>query len=329
MPTPSRATVHVNRPLTMISVAFLQAQTNFVADRVFPQLNVPKRSDRYFLYDRGEFNRDDMKERAPGTEAAGGDISIDNTPTYFARYYSYKRDIDDQVRENYDEPLNPDTEATTYLTHKALIRKERLWVTKFLTTGIWATDVTGVAAAPGASQFLQWNNPASDPITDIRAGKTAVLESTGFEPNVLVLGKRVWDVLVDHPDIVGRIDRGQTPGGPAMAQTQNLAALLELEEVLVMKAIHNSAAEGQTNVHAFIGGKVALLAYRPQSPGLMVPSAGYTFNWTGLSGSGPGGTRIKKFRMEPIEADRVEISMAFDQRVIANALGYFFATAVA
>lgn len=328
MPTPGRATVHVNRPLTMISIAFMQDEQNFIADRVFPQINVSKRSDRYFVYDRGDFNRDDMKERAPSTEAARGEFGLDNTPTYFARYYSYARDIDDQIRENYDEPLAPDEEATRFVTNKALIRKERLWVTKYFTTGIWTTDITGVSGAPGAGQAQQWNESGSTPIEDIRLGKTVVLERTGFEPNVLTVGKRVWDALVDHPDIVGRVDRGQT-SGPALALRQYIAALFEVEEVLVMKSIVNTAAEGQTAVHGFIGGKHALLSYRTPSPGIMVPTAGYTFAWTGLSGSGPGGTRIKRFRMEAIESDRVEIGMAFDQKVVSADLGYFFSGIVA
>lgn len=329
MPQPGRATVHVNRPLTNISIAFLQNAANFVADRVFPTITVSKRSDRYFVYERGDFNRDEMEERAPATESAGGDYNIDNTPTYFARYYSFHRDIDDQTRENYDEPLDADREATEYVSHKALIRKERLFVTKYFVAGVWTTDITGVAGAPAAGQAQQWDQDASTPIEDVATGKDVVLESTGFEPNVCVLGQQVWTALKNHPDIVGRIDRGQTPGGPAMTLRENLAALFEVDEVLIMKSIVNTAAEGQTAVHSFIGGKNALLAYRTPSPGIMVPSAGYTFQWGGLSGSGPGGTRIKRFRIEKIESDRVEIGTAFDQKLVAADLGYFFLGIVA
>ena len=42
---PSRGDVHVNRPLTNISIAFLQTQEAFVADRVFPNIPVTKQSD--------------------------------------------------------------------------------------------------------------------------------------------------------------------------------------------------------------------------------------------------------------------------------------------
>ena len=81
---PSRSDVHVNRPLTNISIAFLQNAENFIANRVFPNIPVSKKSDVFFTYDRGEFNRDEMEERAPATESAGGTYKIGND-TYFAR----------------------------------------------------------------------------------------------------------------------------------------------------------------------------------------------------------------------------------------------------
>jgi hypothetical protein len=320
----------VNVPLTNISIAFLQNASNFVADRVFPNVPVPKQSDRYYTYDRGDFNRDEMTLRAPGTESAGGGYRIDNTPTYYAPVYAFHKDIDDQVRSNSDSVLSPDREATLYVTHKALIKREKLWVSKFFGAGLWTHDWDGVNGSPTTNQVYQWNDYTnSDPIINVREGKRTVMQSTGFMPNKLVLGRAVYDILVDHPDVIDRVKYGQTSGGPAMANKETLAKLFEVDEVLVMDAIENTANEGATNRHSFIGGKRALLVYAPSSPGLMVPTAGYTFSWTGFLGAGAAGNRIKQFRMEHLAADRVEIEMAFDQRLISADLGFFWDTIVA
>jgi len=131
---PTRSDVHVNRPLTNISIAFMQSATHFVADRVFPNIPVSKQSDRYFAIERGEFNRDQMQLRAPGAESAGGTYKIDNTPTYFAETYAMHHDIPDQIRSNVDAPLGPDRETTEFLTHQALIKRETRWVAKYFTT---------------------------------------------------------------------------------------------------------------------------------------------------------------------------------------------------
>lgn len=337
MPTqPSRSDVHVNRPLTNISIAFVQSVDNFVAARVFPNVPVNKKSDVFFEYDRGEFNRDEMKERAPGTESAGGTYDIGND-TYFARTRAYHRDIPDEVRDNADDPINLDREATIFVTTKGLIKREVTWVAQFFQSGdpgdTWTFDVDGAASASTPANFdptdaannqkLFWDDASSTPIEDVRQGRRFVLESTGFMPNTLTIGRPVFDTLLDHPDIVGRLDRGQTVG-TAMVTRESLAALFELEQVLVMDAVQNTAAEGITSVHAFIGGKHALLSYRPRAPGIMTPSAGYTFSWTGRIGSGNDGMRIKRFRMDQLESDRIEIDMSYDQKKISADLGYFF-----
>ncbi len=336
---PSRSDVHVNRPLTNISLAFVQRAENFVADRVFPNIPVGKQSDQYFTYAREEFNRDEMKERTPGTESAGGTYQI-GTDLYHAKTRAYHRDIPDQLRANADSPISLDREASLFVTLKGLIKREVTWRSAYFTEGdpgdTWTFDVDGNAARSASfdptdsanNQVVFWDDASSTPIEDVRLLKRFVLESTGFMPNQLTLGRAVFDVLIDHPDIVGRLDRGQTPTGPAIANKESLAALFEVDRVNVMDAIENTAAEGIAAVHAFIGGKHALLSYSPPEPGLMTPAAGYTFSWTGLLGNTGNGMRVKRFRMDHLESDRIEIDMSYDQKKVSADLGAFFGSIV-
>lgn len=323
---PGRGDVHVDRPLSQLSLAFLQSAEGFVADRAFPRVPVSKQSDKYFTYDRGMFNRDEMEKRAPGTESAGATYSI-STDSYSADVWALHKDIADQIRANADDPIQLDREATEFLSIKALIRREKAWNDDHFVASKWTSDLTGVSGAPGANQFQRWDEAASTPIEDIRLGKRTVQIRTGFRPNKLVMNRQVYDALLDHPDIVGRLDRGQT-SGPAIVMRQALAALFEVDEVLVMDAILNSAIEGATNVHALIGGKNALLVYAAPSPGLMVPSGGYTFVWSGLLGGGALASRISRMRVDILKSDRLEIEQAFDQKLVAADLGQFFLDAV-
>ena len=327
---PSRSDVHVNRPLTNISIAYMQDRSNFVAGQVFPNIPVAKQSDAYFTYDRGEFNRDAMEERTPATESAGGSYTIGND-SYYARVYAYHKDVPDQVRANQDSPINVDREAAEFVTQKALIKREVTWADAYFKSEVWSFEADGASvrsssfdpAGTTANDVLHWNDAGSTPIEDVRLLKRFVLESTGFMPNVLTLGRPVFDVLLDHGDIVGRFDRGQTTG-PALATRDALAALFEVETVLVMDAIRNTANEGQDASHSFIGGKHALLSYRPMTPGLLTPSAGYTFGWNGYVGASDEGLRISRFRMDHLRSDRIEGEMAYDQKLIAADLGAFF-----
>jgi len=326
--TPTPGDVHVNAPLTNISIAFLQNAANFVATRVFPNIPVQKQSDRYYVYERGDFNRDEMQLRAPATASAGGGYTLDNTPTYFANRFSFHKDIPDELRANADAVLSPDREAAEFVTHKALIKREKLFSNTYFKTGVWTNNRAGVAGTPGANQFKKWNDATSTPIRDVRLGKAAIAQSTGFEPNKLIMGRAVYDAIVDHPEIIDRLKYGQTAGAPAMASKQALAALFGVDEILVMNAIENTAAEGIAAAHSFIGGNHCLLTYSTSAPGLMTPTAGYTFSWTGLLGSGADGNRIKSFRMEDRSADRVEIDMCFDMKLVSADLGQFWSDAV-
>lgn len=339
--SPSRSDVHVDGPLTNISIAFIQDQESFVADKVFSNIPVNKQSDLYFTYDRGEWNRDDFEVRAPGAESAGSNYTT-STDFYRAPVQALHRDVADQVRSNQDVPINLDREATQFITNKGLIKREVTWTQNYFVAanpGVIWTFVADGNATPSAAfdptdgtgvnnKILFWSDDSSSPIEDVREGKRFIGEETGFRPNIMTAGRAVYDTLLDHPDIVGRLDRGQTPGGPAMTLRENLAALFELEEVLVMDAIQNTAAKGATPVHRYIGGKHALLVYRPPSPGIMTPAAGYTFSWTGFLGASSFGLRILRFRLNRNAADRVEGEMAYDQKKVSADLGYHFTNIV-
>lgn len=328
---PTASSVHVNRPLTNMSIAYIQDARNFIASEAAPVIPVNNQSDRYFVYKAADFHRDEMQKRAPATESAGGGYEIDSTPNYFADVWAYHKDIDDQIRSNSDSPLSPDTDATEFVTQKALIRREKIFATNFLSTGVWTTDITGVASGPASGQVLRWSDNASDPIAHVNAGKSTILKASGFEPNRLIIGYEVWLALQNHPDVIDRVKYTQQIGANETVQVteQALAYLFGVERVLVMRAVENTAKEGAAASNAFIGGKKALLCYTNPAPALMKPSAAYIFSWTGYTGAGPDGNRVSRFRMDHLRADRVEIEMAFDMKKVAADLGYLFDSIVA
>ena len=310
---PSQSSVHVNRPLTNVSLAMLQDPAAFAVLRAFRNIGVDKQSDVYFKYDRSYWNRSEMKLRAPATEAPTGGYTVDASNTYNCRVYSLGKDIPDEVRANADAPLNLDSETTRWLTGQALIFKEKQFATSFLTTSVWWKDKTGVAAAPTADQFVKWSDLAnSDPIKDVRGWKREILANTGQEARVLMLGRDVYDTLLDHPDIIDRIKYGQTQPGPAIVTSQTLAAVFDLDDIVVSSAIENTANEGATAAHSFIvGAGKGLLLHRPPSPGLMTPAPAYHWSWRGLDGAYNNlGVAISRYRIDIRRCDRVEINGA-------------------
>lgn len=328
MPQPTITQVHIDAPLTTISVAYIQDQSNFVADKVFPIVPVDKKSDLYYFYNKADWFRDEAKQRAPGTESAGSGYGL-STDNYQCVDYSFHKDVPDQVRANSDSMLSPDRDATEFVTQRLLLRQERQWVADQFRTGVWGTDLTGVAAAPGPNQFIQWGDYAgSNPIDDVEGGKETILSNTGFEANTLVIAYSVFRKLKNHPDFV---DRVKYTGGvlDQVATEKILAQLFGLEKVMIAKAVYNSAAEGVAANMGFTHGKNALLCHVAKNPGLLVPSAGYQFMWKGISGGLGANVAIKRFRMEWLASDRIEGDVAFANKVVGADLGVFFSSATA
>jgi hypothetical protein len=315
MAQPTQNSVHVNRPLTMISVAYMQGQDSFIADKVFPVIPVDKQSDLYFIYTKNDWFRDEAQPRAAGTESAGSGYGL-STDSYKCDVFALHKDIPDQVRANEDAPLNSDRDATEFVTNRLLLRREIQWATDYFATSVWGTDST--------PSNLWSDYTSSDPIGDIRTGKRTVKLNTGFDPNTLVLGYDVFLKLQDHPDI---IDRYKYTTSSVITEAM-LAPLFGVAKVLVAGGVKATNVEGETAAYSFIQGKHALLAYVAPRPSVLTPSAGYIFGWKGVSQGNGFTVGTKKFRMEHLESDRVEGQVAFDNKVVATDLGYFFASVV-
>lgn len=335
MPNPTQGDLHVNVPLTNISVAYIQKEDRYIADKVFPRVPVQKQSDLYWKYRKSEWRRTDVQKRAPSTESPGVGWNVE-TDQYFCHVYAVHKDIDDQLRANADSAFNLDRDATKFITGQMLLKRDLDWHTTYFATGVWDTNKTGVTGSPGVDEFYQWNDYTnSDPISDITNANIDMDESTGFTPNKLVLGWRVLNTLKNHPDILDRIRYTQK----GVLTADLLGSFFEVEQLLVSRASRNTGDEHQDPANtdanasysylAEASGKNALLVYANPSPSLMTPSGGYTFTWNGYLGGNDRGIRIKRFRQENIASDRVEAEMTYDMKVVSTDVGTFFDAAVA
>jgi hypothetical protein len=313
------ADLHVDGPLTDLSVRFSQSADNFIADKVFPRVPVRHRSDQYYTYDRSFWQRSDAQLRGPGAESAGSGFEV-GTASFSCDVVAIHKDLDDQTRANADSQFNLEADATEFCTQHILQYKEQAFVSTYFTTGVWTTDVVG------GTNFTQWSDYASsNPIEDLRLGVTTMAELTAYKPNTLIMGPNVMQKLTDHPDFLDRVKWSQK----GVVTEDLLASLIGIDRVFTAWSVRNTANEGATASYSFNFGDNALLLYVPSSPGLNTPAAGYTFTWTGLMGQGSNGMRIKRFRMEQNAADRIEAETAFSQVVVSADLGYFFSAAVA
>lgn len=319
MPTMQNA--HIDRALTNTSVAYMQDASAFIADKVFPIVRVKRQSDVFYIYNKGDFMRDEAQVRGAASESVGGDYGVEASEPYYCRKHAFHKDVTPEERANYDEPLDADTDATDFVSQKMLIRREMEWASKFFKTGVWGTEIVGNATAD-SGKVVFWNSPTSDPINDITTAAVQMASETGYKPNTLVLSPFAFNALKNHEDILDRIKYTQK----GIVTEDLLATLFGVDNVYVAWAVVNSAAKGSDDSVGFIMGKHALLCYSAPNPGLKKPSAGYIFAWTGLEGSGAYGNRIVRLPMDMLGlgTERIEGELAFDAKKICADLGVFF-----
>lgn len=319
---PIMQNAHIDRAMTNVSVAYLQDAEAFIADKVFPIVPVKRQSDIYYIYNRGDFMRDEAAVRGAASESAGGDYGVEASTPYYCRKHAFHKDVTPEERANYDQPLDADNDATEFVSQKMLIRREMEWASRFFKTGVWGTEIAGVTATPTAAQAIQWDLATSTPIKNITDQSVLMAGATGYRPNTLVLSPPAFMALKNHFDILDRIKYTQK----GIVTNDLLAQLFEVERVHVAWAVVNAADKGAADSINFIMGKHALLCYSNPKPALRKPSAGYIFSWTGLAESGAFGNRIVRLPMDVLGlgVERIEGEIAFDAKQICADMGVFF-----
>ena len=332
MPLLTPSSVHIDQPLSNLTLAYVQEQSTFIADKVFPTVGVQRQSDKYYIYDRANMNRSgDVKKLAPRTEVNRIGMAISNS-SYFADVYGLGMDFDEQTLANEDAMLEIRSAGAETLTNRLLIHREKAFADTFFKTGVWTTEVAG--AASGAGTPVYWNDYTnSTPISDVTTGARGMqLVSGGFKPNTMVVGKEVRDILINHPDILARLNGGSTINNPALIVDAKLAEIFGVENFFVMEAVNNTAVEGLAESNAFIGGKNALLCYTPKASGLMTPAAGLTFAWNSVPSVNNLGVTVESFSDDALKrkqvAEHIQVKMAYDMKVVGPDLGYFWSAIV-
>jgi len=312
---PDVADVHTDRPLSNMSIAYIQSEKNFVASQLTTAIQVENQTNTYATYTKEDFFRDEAKRRAPATETAGSGFRV-STSAYRCEEYGFHKDIPDEVRNNADAPFRVDNDARVFVNHKMLLKKDVLLAADIFATGKWATDVVG------GTDFNQWDDwGSSNPIMDVEDGRDAIHSVTAYDPNSMLLGRQVWRQLKHHPTMIELIK--YTSKG---VLTQDLvASLLELDKLVIGQSLKATNVEGATAAYAYNYGKDALLMYQVAKPGLLAPTAFLSFIWARQGRT----VTIRRLRNEWKRFTRIEGYFNIDHVICCTDLGYFMDAVVA
>lgn len=259
--------LHIDASLSQMALGY--RPEGFIADMVFPVVNVAKQSDQYVEWSRADRLRIHDTKRAPSTEAKRIYESV-SSGTYYAKNYALKAPVPMEDFKNADPIyLNNLNTGKTQLVLDGLLLDWEVRQANQVTSGSNVGSYTAVASA--------WTGSGADPLNDMNTMIDNVHYATGIKPNRIIFGLQAWKPFRRHSTVRDLIFGVNNGGG--YATLQSVADLLEVDKILVGGAFQNTVAEGLGESLSTIWDDHVLIYYAPMNPSKERPSFGYSFRW--------------------------------------------------
>ena len=315
--------VHFDEYLTNYVTNYFVEQ-NYLAGRVFPVIDVEKQSDKYYVFDAENENREIdgfIKKAAPLTSPNMLEVT-QSDDSYFSELYWGGFYMDMVTEANEDDILRTRERKARLVMDQMMKKRDRDWISTYLTTGVWGEDLDG-----STSDFVQWDDNASTPLNDVWAWKEDFeIRNYGLKPNKIVISKDIKRHLLQNTQILGRINGGATVTNPALVNDAIIASIFEVDEIIWADAVSNQADYGETESAARMVSNQMLMVHSPMDAGIDVASAGAIFAWNQVPGFNFGISAMSftgDHYAAKLVSEEVHVRCNYDMKVTGSNLGTY------
>lgn len=313
--------------LTNVSVAQFQQNTDYVASRLFPIVNVSLPMGKYYKFGKADLARSNMTEK-PAFGSVAPAVFSQSEGEYSTKVYQALYPIDQITaipyqRTNAPGAADPRVAKAKVAAEQTKLFMDLMFAENFFKAGVWANEYAGVTTTPSGKQFYKFSNENSTPIKLIDDLKVEIKKNGRRTPNKIGLGANTYTALRNCPDVIERVKYGATSANPATVTTNVLAQLFEVDEVLVMESTYNKAPQGAEESMDYVcDPNGLLLCYTTDAPAIDEPSAGYIFAWDML---GTGQSMVtRSLQGNPTDhVELVEALCSFDMRQVSTDLAVY------
>lgn len=247
------------------------------------------------------------------------EVSTSRSDAYVIETHGLSHTLVEEDFLNSIDPYDARVDATEDLTTMILLGKEKALADTLALTGTYASG--NVVTLSGTSQYNDKVN--SDPIGDFSTARAAIRAKSGQLPNKVIMSWAVWDTLRFHPKILDSL--GYKFNRTGQLTLDELAAVMEVDTILVGQAIYNSAKEAHADTVADVWGKNIIFMYAPDSGSKKMQTFGFRLQ---LAGQSPRRV-IRNPTIEPPGSELIQVDDKYDQLIIDNTCGYLIAAAIA
>jgi hypothetical protein len=328
---PTAKSIVTAAALRNVSIYF--SSPEFVADQVFPIMNINDPTAKITKYLESDFFRNDAGPRGEGSQARRGSFKTTEV-TYNCIEYAFASPVTDELRRNSAklsaQPLLPDQDAVELCKRKVMMNREgKLF--SLVTGSTWADGTSG-----GTDMAGGWNASASVNtfISSIDTAKLTLASRGIVGGGDMEIRLIMDDLTFAQIKEISRV-RDQFKYTSAESITPDMIArMLDIDKVIVTKAVHNTAKETKagtefTSVRFFDSAGtsahgVAFLYAYPKSIKPRMLCAGLMTRDKFDASEGGGFERVMKWREAGNHQDVYEVAENRDEIQIAATAGYLF-----
>ncbi len=306
--------------LTGLSVEYANRPDGWIATKLMPILPTGgKVTGRYRKFKKGNRFRNYDGALARLAPATLTKPEMDTDGTFACVEYGYKDGVYDRDRSEFmSQGLSLEEKAVQVLTDNALLAREKR-VADILTS---ASYLTNYSALTGDDRWDQFSSDSSDPFDDIETARNSVHSTAGVDPNVIMIGRQVYNKLRNHPAIIDRVKYTMNVEQGKMTP-QILAAAFDVSQVVIGNPLYVSTDEGQTETLSYVWGKNVIVAYVNPSASNESLSLGFI-----PSVNGNDAPLISSWRDEEARGTWIQSYLDEDEIIVTVDCGYLLQTVV-
>lgn len=315
MARPSSSSDTVLRPaLSICMQEFLEQQDEFIGLKIYTPFGVENDHAEYPVVTIEALLRVPETRRGSRADYPRGDWEFE-TDTYDTRENGWEEPVSDVEAEQYSVHFEAE-EIAAKIGHGIILRNQEKRVADALFN---AGNFTPHAVTD------EWDhNHYSDatPMADVLAGRFVIHDACGAEPNTLIVTLSTFHHLGLMNEIIDKLKYTYTPFFWGENGRKLLADAFGLEQILVGKAMRNTAKKGQAAVLTQIWNDEYAMLCVTAAEGekdIMAPAIGRTFHWTK---DVPENILVESYREESKRSTIIRSRQHTDEKLILTAAGY-------
>lgn len=315
MPAPSSslATLRPDIAESFTEFDVEQNQRGYVWDQLMPVFDAASASGNFGRIPVEQLLQQRDTKRSPGSGYARGKWTF-VPDTYATVEHGAEEPVDDNEAKMYAEYFNAEVVSGIRARDAVISNAERRVIAKLLSTSTFSNSGAGTA----------WTNASgATPIANIETALLAIYAASGLWANTIAMSYLTFRLLRNCDEIIERI---QSNGAGNITRAtditvQQLAAVFDVEKIVVAGASQNSANEGQTAAFSQLWDKTKVwVGVTASGMDFKQPCVGRTFHWS-QDGSQIAGT-VESYRDEPVRSDIIRVRHQVDEKILYPEAGY-------